>query len=136
MKKNRLIAFALAVICVLQLTVPAFALESASDQLAVYNMSATAQGDSIRISFSVTGNDIMNKIGCERIHIFERSGSKWVLLTNWDEDDEGMSRYNGVAMANSFNYPREEGAEYLVMIVIFAENDAGRDSRQQNFYVP
>lgn len=136
MKKNRLIAFALAVICVLQLTVPAFALESASDQLAVYTVDVTTSANTINIYFSVTGTDIMNKIGCERIHIFERSGSKWVLLTNWDEDDEGMSRYNGVAMANSFDYPREEGAEYLVMVVIFAENDAGRDSRQQNFYVP
>lgn len=136
MKKNRLIAFALAVICMLQLTVPAFALESASDQLAVYTMDVTTSADTIDIYFSVTGKTIMNKIGCERIHVFERDGSKWVFVTSWDEDDAGMSRYSGSSMANMIYCPREEGVEYLVMVVIFAENDAGRDSRQQNFYVP
>lgn len=136
MKKNRLIAFMMAVVCVVLLVIPAFAAEArASVQLASYAMNVTASPGTLNVFFSVTGNGIMNKIGCESIHVFEKSDSHWVPAENWDENDDGMSRTNYHAHANTIYCNGEAGVEYLVMVAIYAENNDGRDVRQQNFYI-
>lgn len=77
----------------------------------------------------------MNKLGCESIKVYEKSGSRWISCETWDEDDTGMSRSNGAMYANTIYCDGDADVEYKVVVTIFAENDAGRDTRSQTFYV-
>ena len=77
----------------------------------------------------------MNKIGCESIEVYEKEGADWQLVESLDEDDEGMSSTNVPRHRNDIACDGEAGVEYKVVVTIFAENDAGRDTRTKTSYV-
>ena len=135
MKKKRLIALVMSCLCVLLLAVPALAAETReSAQIKLYWMNVSTSPGTIDIEFSISGNKPMNKIGCESIKIYSKIGNSWILVDSLDEDDEGMSRVGG-AQKNTIYRAGAAGAEYKVVVTLFAEDDAGRDSRTQTFYV-
>lgn len=136
LKKSRLLSSVMAVICVLMLSVPVFALETrASDQISNYVMDVTTSKNSIDVQISVTGCGMMEKLGCESIRVYEASGSRWVLTESLNEDDEGMSRTNGHVHKNMIYCTGEAGVEYKVVVTIFAEDSEARDTRTRTFYV-
>lgn len=119
------------------LIVPALAVESrASDQIKISSMDATTFNGSIEVYFSITGKTKMDKLGCQSIKVYEKSGSGRVLVESYDEDDTGMSKSNSFSYANSIYCNMSAGKEYQVSVTIFAENSAGRDTRSATFYVP
>lgn len=135
MKKKRLIAFVMSCLCVLLLAVPAFAAETReSAQIKLYWIDVTTRSGNIIVQFSISGNKTMNKIGCESIKIYSPIGDRWYLVDSLYEDDEGMSRA-GIAQKNTIYRVGAVGAEYKVVVTLFAEDDAGRDTRTQTFYV-
>ena len=135
MKQKRFVTLLMAAVCMFLLAAPAFATETrASEQINSYSMTVTPKANALSVYFSVSGNSIMNKIGCESIKVYKLSNSRWVLTETWYEDDTGMSR-SGIAMANTIYCDGEADVEYKVVVTIFAENDAGRDTRSQTFYV-
>ena len=136
MKAKRFISFIFATVCLFMLTIPSFATENrASAQIALYEIVVTPTAGTINVKFTVSGSSIMNKIGCESIEVYEKSGSSWDLTESWDEDDNGMSLYNSIAQRNTIYCNGEAGVEYKVVVTIFAENDAGRDTRTRTVYV-
>jgi len=136
MRKNRFAAFALAVACAAMLLLPAAAAEPrASDQLSSHSVEVTTSPGTIDVEFTVTGKYTMNKIGCESIKVFEKTGTRWTLVESLHEDDEGMSRSHSVAHMNMIYCDSEPDVEYRVVVTIYAENDAGRDTRSKTFYV-
>lgn len=137
MYKKKLFAVLMACVCLFVLSVPAFAVESrASDQIRIYSMGATTNKGSIEVSFEVYGKTKMNKLGCQSISVYEKSGSKWVLVESYDEDDVGMSKTSSSAHMNTIYCDMSSGKEYQVVVTVFAENSAGRDTRSDTFYVP
>lgn len=136
MKNFRLATLILAVISVCLLTVPAFAAEArASEQIRSYSIDVATTVGSINTKFSVTGNGIMDKVGCESIKVYEKSGSSWILTESLDEDDAGMSRSNYQAHINTIYCDGESSVDYKVVVTVFAENSAGRDTRSKTVYV-
>ena len=136
MVKNRLFSLFCAVICLLVMTTSAFAQTNrASDQISNYWMVATSSNREINVDFSVTGTGTMDQIGCESIYIYESSGSLWLEVEHFDENDAGMNRTNARKFANMVSVDCEVGVKYKVVVTIFAENSDGRDSRTQTFYV-
>lgn len=136
MKKNRVIAGLCALICLVILAVPTFADDvRASDQIKAYMMDPIVTKGAVNIEFSITGKTIMNKLGCESIYLYEKSGSAWIYEDSMTENDPGMSTKNRVNHANTISFDGIAGVEYKVVITLFAENDAGRDARTQTFYV-
>lgn len=134
MKKKRLLAFIL--IFALLLSLPVFATTNrASDQIGSRNVRATALSGQIYVKASIVGMGVMNKIGTESIYIFEKSNSLWVLNDFCTEDDAGMSATNAAGHMGAYYFDSEVGVEYKVVVTVFAENDAGRDSRTDIFYV-
>ena len=75
MKMKRLISFFCVMICMLAMTLPAFA--RASDQLEDYWMEAGTSDGQILVSFSVTGSAKMDRNGCERIYFYESIICRW-----------------------------------------------------------
>lgn len=135
MKRNRLAAITVSVICIIALIIPTFAIETrASDQIRIYHMNVDPIAGSLSVQFSVTGNGHMNKLGCESIKVYEKSNSRWVLTESLNEDDDGMSR-SGVSQKNTIYCNSSANVEYKVVVTIYAEDDNGRDSRTQTFYV-
>ena len=96
---------------------------------------AVAEPGQIYVEASIYGNGIMDKIGCQSIHIFEDDNGWWSLCYSLFEDDEGMSSEDtyGHIYANTFE--SEVGVDYYVLITVFAENENGRDTRTYEYYV-
>ena len=136
MKKNRgLIALCVA-ICLMAMLVPASAISMrASEQIFMHSIDADASGGEIVTRFTVWGNTIMDKLGCQSIQIYEKRSSSWVSVASFDEDDEGMSKTDGTRHSNSIGWACKSGAEYRVDVTIFAENSTGRDTRSKTVYV-
>ena len=136
MKLKRCISFVLVFICMLTLTISAYAIENrASDQINSYSVIVTPTSGTLNVYFSVSGTGLMEKIGCESIEVYEKSGTQWNLVDSMDEDDLGMSRYNAITQKNTIQFDGEAGVEYKVSVIVFAENSAGRDTRTRTLYV-
>ena len=136
MKLKRCVSFVLIFICMFTLTISAYAIENrASNQIALYDISVTPTSGTLNVKFSVSGTSMMEKIGCESIKVYEKSGTQWTLVDSTDEDDLGMSRYNSRSQKNTIQFDSESGVEYKVSVTIFAENSSGRDTRTRTLYV-
>ncbi len=135
MRGKRLLAF----ICVftLLLSVPAFASENrASDQIGRHDISVTSLPGQIGIKASIYGVSAMNKIGCQSIYVYKAYGSGWLLVDRMRENyDDNMYSTNVAAHMANYYFDSVAGVEYRVEITLFAENDEGRDTVSQTFYV-
>lgn len=136
MKKNRFIAWICVLTCVLTLIVPIFAVDTrASDQIKSYMMDAIVTTGSVNVEFSMNGKYIMDKIGCESIYLYKKVGTRWSYEDSRTEDDTGMSKTSKSSHANTITFSGTAGVDYMVVVTVFAENSAGRDTRSQTFYV-
>lgn len=130
------IALVCVMACLLTLSISAFAAETrASEQIKQYSMSVTPQDGDLIIEFSVAGNGKMNKIGCQSIYIYEKSGTTWSYVESLSENNSGMSKTNTHFHANAIYCDFEAGVDYKVVVTVFAEDSAGRDTRTKTFYV-
>ena len=136
MKKHRFIIFVCTFCCMLLLAIPTFAAEvRASDQIKQSSMGVSASQGTLEIKFSITGKGTMTKIGCESIDVYEIIGTRLSLVESLTEDDSGMSGTNTFSYKNTIYCDGTAGTEYKVVVTVFAENTAGRDSRTETFYV-
>ena len=134
MKIKRLIAISL--ILVMLLSVPAFAsVNRASDQIGRHDIKVTPLEGQIAIKASIYGNGSMNKLGCESIYLFKQYGSAWISNDWYLEDDYNMYSTNSPAHMANYYFHSEPGVNYKVVITMFAENDAGRDTITRTYYV-
>ena len=136
MTRKNLYALIFTIICMLTFVIPSFASEPyASQQIRSYSISASSSDNYIDVEFDVTGAGRMEKIGCESIYIYRQSGSRWILDDSFTEDDSGMSDSNTVSHSNVISSSCSSGTKYKVVVTIFAEDSAGRDTRTQTKYV-
>lgn len=77
----------------------------------------------------------MNRIGCENIVVYEDANGQWNKVASLDEDDSGMSGVNSRSFGNTIYIDGDNGRSYKVVVAIFAEDNNGRDSREETFYV-
>lgn len=134
--KRRLIASVFAVMCLMTMTISAFAVEArASEQISQYSMDATNSSGTIKVYFSVSSLKTKTKIGCSSIYVYEKSGTRWSLVESLTEDDFGMSRTNTFSHKNTIYCASEAGVDYKVVVTIFAEDSTDRDTRTKTFYV-
>ena len=136
MKKSFIKALACIIACTMILTIPSFAIDpQASDQIRAHWIVVTPTTGVINVEFSITGRNIMDKIGCQSIYIYEKTGAGWTLVDSKKENDYGMSKTNKSYHANLITFNGKADVEYEVVVTVFAENSAGRDGRAQTFYV-
>ena len=134
MKKKRLLA--LILVFTLLLSLPAFATTArSSEQIHRRDVRVTVLSGQIAVKASVYGMGPMDKIGCQSIYVYKQVGSFWVLSDRLTEADAGMTSTNVSGHMNTFYFDTTAGTEYKVIVTVFAENDAGRDSRTDIFYV-
>lgn len=78
----------------------------------------------------------MNKIGCQSIYVYKEYGTGWLLVDRMRENyDDNMYSTNATAHMANYYFDSVAGVEYRVEITLFAENDEGRDTVSQTFYV-
>lgn len=136
MKKRNLLSFIMVIACLCAMVSTSLAAPArASDQINSYDIYVIPTANTLNVGISVSGNAVMNKIGCESIEVYEKSGSGWELKESLDEDDEGMSSTNVPRHRNTIPCDGEEGVEYKVVVTIFAEDDEARDTRSKTFFV-
>ena len=134
MKVKKVLALVLVVAIIL--SVPAFAVEDrASDQISRHDIKVTPLDGRIAIKASIYGNGPMNKLGCESIYVYWQYGSAWISDDWLLEDDYNMYSTNVAAHMANYYFDSEPGVNYMVVITMFAENDAGRDTITRTYYV-
>lgn len=135
MKKNKLLVFVLVVALIL--TMPAFAAETrASDQINRHDIKVTELPGEVGIKASIFGVAPMNKIGCQSIYLYKEYGTGWLLVDRLRENyDDNMYSTNASAHMANYYFDTIAGVEYRLDITLFAENDEGRDTVSQTFYV-
>ena len=126
----RLIAVALAMSIVL--SVPAFAVTRASDQIRRYDITVTkASSGKIAIDFSVDGTSRMDRIGASSIIVYENGA----VVASYDADDTGMSVRRSTYHAHTIYFNGTAGTRYQVEVTVFAEDADGTDYRTKTVYV-
>ena len=134
MKVRNILALVLVIAIVL--SVPVFAVEDrASDQISRHDIRVTPMDGQIVIRASIYGNGPMNKLGCESIYLYKQYGSVWISNEWLLEDDYNMYNTNSAGHAANYFFDSEPGVRYKVVITMFAENDEGRDTIEETFYV-
>lgn len=129
--------FCMAFVCALCITMSPFAAARASSQIDIYTMDVTsAGGGKIAIMFSVTGTNVMKRLGAESIYVYERDIIGWKVAEKFDVDDPDMTKYNATKYGNTIYFNGESGEEYKVIVTIFAEDKNGdSDSRSKTFSI-
>ncbi len=139
MKRKYFRNIAAMVCCLAMLSCTVFAAEvsenRASAQIISYYIEVTTDPGRINVEFSVTGTDIVDKLGCESIYVYAKQDSRWRLVEAWVEDDEGMSVSDHFVHSNVIFCNGTAGVEYKVVATIFSENSLGRDTRSETTYV-
>ena len=136
MKKNRIFALIFSVIAMMMLLTPVFAIETrASDQINLYGMNVFTGDGALDIEFTITGKGDVKKIGCESIYLYKEVDNDWQFVTRLTEDYRGMSATDVHSYSNTITIGCNDGVEYKVVVTLFAENSAGRDSRTDVFFV-
>ena len=136
MKKTKLIALVLSVMSIALMIGHSFAAEvRASDQISIYAMDVYTGGSVLDIEFYIGGKGLMDKIGCESIYVYEKVNGRWSYVTERLENYAGMSVTRSGSHANMITIDCDEGVEYKVVVTLFSENSAGRDTRTEVFFV-
>ena len=126
----------LLLVSAMVLMTPIFATETrASDQISLYTMGVYNGDGTLDIDFYIAGKGIMDKVGCESIYLYKKVNGNWQFVTHLFEDYTGMSDTDSAAHGNTIYIGCNDGVEYKVVVTLFAENSAGRDSRTDVFFV-
>jgi hypothetical protein len=136
MKKSRALVSMVLVYALFMLVSP-FAAARASSQIDIYGMDVTSTGNGkIAIMFSVTGTNIMKRLGAESIYIYESNGTGWKLADSYNANDSGMTASNVAKYGNTKYFYGNAGTKYKIEVTIFAEDKNGdSDFRSKTFYV-
>lgn len=127
----RIVSALLLLACLLSIS--AHAATNASDQIFAYEAEAVACGNGkIAIEFSIEGTGYMNNIGAKKIKIYEDNGR---LVDVFLKSDEGMTISNKVSYGNTKYFYGTPGMRYEIVVIVFAEDDRGSDSRSLTVYV-
>lgn len=84
--------------------------------------------DSIKIHFSITGSDTMDKIGAAVIDVYKSDGSLVRTYAYTDPTCSNMIGYNTIVKAGSVTCPAEYGETYYAIVTFCAEKDGECDS--------
>lgn len=136
MKKSKFFVYIITILSIIALNLSIVSASTqASDQISMYRMGVTTSTGSIDIEFSITGVGTVDKLGCQSIYIYKQEGNSWRFVENRLEDDPGMSKTDTFTHVNLICCNGKADVEYKVVVTLFAENSAGRDTRSKIFYV-
>lgn len=77
----------------------------------------------------------MKRIGAEEIKIYQQVNGRWSLVKTYTTSTEGMCDTDTSFHANVIYYSGISGVNYKVEVTIFAEDDAGSDSRSETHFI-
>lgn len=107
------------------LYVPASASVYASDYLAKYSATISAQGSGvIKISYTVMGTDTLDELGVSKIVVEKKVGSSWIETATFTNSDypELSTTNNDVCKYHIF-YNGVAGTEYRAQVTVFGNTD-------------
>lgn len=130
-KLSKVLATMLACIFLLNATALAAAPRSSAYIFYTYaNMTAESNGK-LKISFSVTGMDVMSKIGASTIKLYENNGKSTTLVKTYrstDTEYSNMMGSNSLIYANYVTYSGTIGYKYYAEVSFTAGNSSGSDT--------
>lgn len=109
----------------LSLCVPASASVYASDYLAKYSATISAQGGGvIKISFTVAAVNKLDELGVSEIVVEKKVGNSWVEVETYTSIDyPELSTTNAYLYSNHIFYNGVAGTEYRAQVTVFGNTD-------------
>ncbi len=139
MKKNRFFRclVALCLICAMMAPVCASAAvippanPQASYYLAGYRGYITRSGNTVQVTFSVTGTNTMDDIGVLSIKLYESTdGNNYYWVKTFQHDTtSGMLGHNTSYKSGTVNYSGYASRYYMADICFYAGDSTGHDTR-------
>jgi hypothetical protein len=126
----KITALLLAVIlCAAPLSITAEA--RASDYIISYSASTTANSSKlITVSFSITANGTMDKLGATTIYLYEKSGNTLTLKKTFTESAyPNMTSSNKMIYSSSVTYQGTANTSYYAIVYIYAGKNGVGDTR-------
>ena len=101
-----------------------------SAQIAGEVMEATANdAGEITVTYHVSGKGEVRALGAEEISIWKQVGGAWIEAVRYDETNPALWKAGEENYGGQIIYQGRPGGVYRVELTVFAENQAGRDSR-------
>lgn len=101
-----------------------------SAQIAGEVMEATANdAGEITVTYHVSGKGEVRALGAEEISIWKQVGGTWIEAVRYDETNPALWKAGEDSYGGQIVYQGRPGGVYRVELTVFAENQAGRDSR-------
>lgn len=128
--------FSLSLICLLLLSMTAFASECLSPRASLYISGSDAEitaksNGGLTISFWISGTDIMSEVGATSINLYEDNGNSTRLVKTYRASDPEYSHLMGtnkVVHRSNVTYNGTVGYEYYAEVHLTAGNSSGSDS--------
>ena len=120
-----ILALALVITCLYVPAASSGASNYASDYLNKYSGVVTREGGgTIKISFTVIGTRVLDKIGASKIVVEEKNGDDWIPVKTFNNTKyPELSTTNDYSYANYVLYDGEVGAVYRAEITVFGNTD-------------
>lgn len=126
-KKYQYMALMLSlVICLSIFAVPAFARASEYISATTTTISSPSNGK-VRIDFYVIGTGIMDKIGVQKIEIYDSTGDRVAIIRNTDWGYAYLMGARRSFYDGSVTYPVDAGRDYYAIVYYYASNSEGSD---------
>ncbi len=128
--------FPIILICLLLLSMTAFASELISPRSSLYISGSDAEitaksNGNLTISFWISGNDIMSEIGATSIDLYEDNGNSTRLIKTYLASKPEYSHLMGankVVHRSDVTYSGTVGYKYYAEVHLIAGNSSGSDS--------
>ena len=126
----------LILLAAMLLSTAAFAATLQSDYIYYTSCSASRSGNTVTISFSISGKSKMTSIGAHYIEIYENAGSGFTKVATFSYTNASytytLMGYNTAYKSGSVTYPGTSGCSYYAHITYYAGNSSGSDSTSAN----
>ena len=132
MKKKffKVISMLLVIACILSSA--SFAVTDSSEYIASTSANVTKSGNTVTVSFFVSGRDVMNVIGVSYIYLFENSGNGWKLVKSFLSSDSAYTSdllsYNADFKNDSVSYVGSASNSYYAYVSFYAADNTGSDT--------
>ena len=135
---KRCTSFILAIVLTTLLVTTAAAAETRASTL-IFSHSCVASMETdgeINVTFSITGQKIMSRIGAQSMYFYVKDGNTWTLSKSYGQYSTGMSTTNKVTYDNTITYQGTAGAQYKIVVTLFVKDSEGAtDTRTYTKYV-
>lgn len=98
-------------------------------------MEAVGKDGEITVRYFVSGKGEVTALGVQEIVVWREQAGHWLECARFGPETQGLWAQGEDRFGGQVLYHGSPAGRYRVQIVLFAENEAGRDTRERSFLI-